>query len=88
MVVSFLHLKNSACSIYKFFFCFQNFFNLIQSFLGARALREIRYYQKTTMPLILKGPFVRIVREIAADRNPEIRFQETAFRAVQVLFSI
>lgn len=34
---------------------------------GTVALREIRRYQKTTDLLVLKGPFQRIVRELAQD---------------------
>ena len=34
---------------------------------GTRALREIRKYQRSTEPLIRRGPFARIVREICDD---------------------
>ena len=58
---------------------------------GARALQEIRRYQKTTELLIRKLPFARLVRELAAD--PEVgrevggrdglRFQSGAIAALQ-----
>ena len=37
---------------------------------GAKALREIRRYQKTTELLIRKLPFQRLVREIAQGDSP------------------
>ena len=50
---------------------------------GIVALREIRRYQKTTELLIKKLPFQRLVREIAQDIKPDIRFQSTAVMVLQ-----
>ncbi|KAF9418847.1 methionyl-tRNA synthetase [Podila epigama] len=51
--------------------------------LGTVALREIRRYQKSTEPLIRRLPFQRLVREIAQDFKPDLRFQTTAIGALQ-----
>src|SRR3546814_11028235 len=45
---------------------------------GTVALREIRRYQKSTELLIRKLPFQRLVREIAQDYKPDLRFQSAA----------
>lgn len=50
---------------------------------GTVALREIRKYQKSTDLLIRKLPFQRLVREIAQDFKPDLRFQSTAILALQ-----
>lgn len=50
---------------------------------GVKALREIRLYQKSTTLLLRKLPFQRLVREIAADVKPDMRFQSTAVMALQ-----
>jgi histone H3 len=50
---------------------------------GTVALREIRQYQKSTDLLIRKLPFQRLVREIASEFKPDIRFQSTAILALQ-----
>ena len=50
---------------------------------GTVALREIRKYQKSTDLLIRKLPFQRLVREIAAELKPEVRFQSAAILALQ-----
>jgi len=50
---------------------------------GTVALREIRKYQKSTDLLIAKLPFQRLVREIAQDLDPNLRFQITAIHAMQ-----
>ena len=53
---------------------------------AARALREIRYYQKTALMLIHKLPFLRIVRDIAqkcAPFGPQLRFTGEALAALQ-----
>jgi histone H3 len=47
------------------------------------ALREIRRFQKSTELLIRKLPFQRLVREIASDIKPELRFQSSAIGALQ-----
>ncbi|XP_003365986.1 histone H3, embryonic, partial [Trichinella spiralis] len=50
---------------------------------GTVALREIRRYQKSTELLIRKLPFQRLVREVAQDYKTELRFQSSAFFALQ-----
>ena len=50
---------------------------------GTVALREIRRYQKSTDLLIRKLPFQRVVREIAQEFKPDLRFQSTAILALQ-----
>lgn len=50
---------------------------------GTVALREIRKYQKSTELLIRKLPFQRLVREIAQEHKPDLRFQSTAIGALQ-----
>ena len=50
---------------------------------GTVALREIRKYQKSTCPLILKTPFQRLVREVATDFKADLRFQGFAIMALQ-----
>ncbi|KRX41181.1 histone H3, embryonic [Trichinella murrelli] len=47
------------------------------------ALREICRYQKSTELLISKLPFQRLVREVAQDYKTELRFQSSAFFALQ-----
>ena len=50
---------------------------------GIVALREIRKYQRTTDLLIHKLPFQRLVREIARNHRPDLRFQSAAVMALQ-----
>jgi len=50
---------------------------------GIVALREIRRFQKSTELLIRKLPFSRLVREIAREFKPDIRFQSSALGALQ-----
>jgi histone H3 len=50
---------------------------------GTVALREIRRYQKSTDLLIRKLPFQRLVREIASEFHPGLRFQATTILALQ-----
>ena len=50
---------------------------------GTVALREIRRYQKSTELLIHKLPFQRLVREIAHNLKPNLRFQSAAIMALQ-----
>ena len=45
---------------------------------GTVALREIRCYQRERELLIAKLPFQRLVREIAAGMDPDLRFQTAA----------
>ena len=49
----------------------------------AVALREIRKYQNSTELLVRKQPFQRLVREIAQDFRPDLRFQSNALLALQ-----
>lgn len=50
---------------------------------GEKALKEIRQYQKSSELLIRKLPFQRLVREIVANLQKELRFQSTALLALQ-----
>jgi histone H3 len=50
---------------------------------GTQALREIRRYQKSTVLLIRKRPFQRLVREVAQDFKTDLRFQSHALMAMQ-----
>ena len=51
---------------------------------GTVALREIRWYQKSTELLIRKLPFQRLVRELAQDLSKmNIRFQSGVIMALQ-----
>ena len=50
---------------------------------GTVALREIRRYQKSTNLLICKGPFQRLVKQVARNLKCEFRFQSTAVLAIQ-----
>lgn len=50
---------------------------------GTVALREIRRFQKSTALLIPKLPFQRLVREVAYEFMPDLRFQSTAVLALQ-----
>ena len=51
---------------------------------GAKALLEIRKYQKSTCNLLRKGPFSRLVREVACDFKSELKFTRTALEVVQI----
>ena len=50
---------------------------------GTVALREIRKQQKSTNLLIRKLPFQRLVREVAHNIDPSLRFQSAAILALQ-----
>eukprot|EP00929_Paragymnodinium_shiwhaense_P017522 TRINITY_DN1268_c0_g3_i1.p2 TRINITY_DN1268_c0_g3~~TRINITY_DN1268_c0_g3_i1.p2 ORF type:complete len:133 (+),score=46.76 TRINITY_DN1268_c0_g3_i1:94-492(+) len=50
---------------------------------GQVALKEIRKYQKSTELLLRKLPFQRLVREIAQDMKPDLKFQSQAVCALQ-----
>jgi histone H3 len=50
---------------------------------GDAALRDIRRYQRSTELLIKKLPFQRLVKEVAHDFHPDLRFQGTAVLALQ-----
>ena len=49
---------------------------------GTIALRVIRQYQKSAELLIKKLPFQRLVREIAQDIKPDLRFQGSSLLAL------
>ena len=51
--------------------------------LGVMALHEIRHYQKSSVLLIRKLPFQRLVREIAQDFKTDLRFQAAAILCLQ-----
>ena len=50
---------------------------------GARALMDIRKYQRSTNLLIRKRPFQLLVREISQDFKSDVRFQAKALLALQ-----
>ena len=50
---------------------------------GTVCIREIRRYQKSTELLIRKLPFQRLVKEIAQEFKPDLRFQTSAILALQ-----
>ena len=50
---------------------------------GTVALRRIKKYQKSTKTLMQRLPFQRLVRELASDLNPELRFQASSLQALQ-----
>lgn len=50
---------------------------------GTVALREIKRYQKSTSLLIPKAPFSRLVRNICADIDNDLRFAAQALMALQ-----
>jgi histone H3 len=50
---------------------------------GTVALREIRKYQKSVDLLIKQAPFIRLIREIAADYKSDVRFSPSALQALQ-----
>ena len=50
---------------------------------GTVALREIRKYQKSSELLIRRTPFIRLVREITQEFKGDLRFQSSAFDALQ-----
>lgn len=52
---------------------------------GAKALKEIRYYQSTTSLLLKRLPFQRLVREICQGMKTDFRFQVSALEAMQVI---
>ena len=50
---------------------------------GTVALKDIRHYQGSTVLLIQKLPFQRLVREIAQDFKTDLRFQSVAILCLQ-----
>ena len=51
---------------------------------GTVALREIRRYQKSTVNLMRRAPFYRLVREVAEDYKEDLRFKAAALEALQI----
>lgn len=52
---------------------------------GVKALREIKKYQTSTEPVLLKAPFQRLCRQISEQFHTEgLRFQKSAMAALQV----
>jgi histone H3 len=50
---------------------------------GTVALREIRHYQKSTVLLLRRLPFQRIVRELCQDFMSDLRISASALLAMQ-----
>ena len=50
---------------------------------GTRALREIRFYQKSTALLLRRLPFLCLVREVAQDFKMDLRFTADAAYTLQ-----
>ena len=50
---------------------------------GTAALHDIRHFQKSTVLLIRKLPFQRLVREIAQDFKTDLQFQSAAILCLQ-----
>ena len=50
---------------------------------GTRALREIRFYQKSTALLLQHIPFLRLIREVAQDFKMDLRFTANATYTLQ-----
>ena len=50
---------------------------------GTRALREIRFYQKSTALLLRHIPFLRLIREVAQDFKMDLRFTVDATYTLQ-----
>ena len=51
--------------------------------VGTAALKDISHFQKTSVLLIWKLPFQRLVREIAQDFKTDLRFQSAAILCLQ-----
>ena len=50
---------------------------------GTRALREIRFYQKSTMLLLRHIPFMRLIQEISQDFKTDLRYTAEAVYTIQ-----
>ncbi|KAH9406444.1 variant histone H3 [Tyrophagus putrescentiae] len=48
------------------------------------AIREIKRYQNSTHLLIPKLPFQRLVREVALEYKPDVRFQVASLEAIHM----
>ena len=51
--------------------------------LGTRALRQIRFYQKSTMLLLRHIPFMRLIQEISQDFKTDLRYTAEAVYTIQ-----
>ena len=51
--------------------------------LGTVVLREIKRFQRSSELFIAKGPFLRLVKEIARTTNADIRFSSQGVLALQ-----
>ena len=51
--------------------------------VGTVALKDIRHFQKTSVLLIRRLPFQRLVREITQDYKTDLRFQSVAILCLQ-----
>ena len=56
---------------------------IINAYFFPVALRQIRQYQKSTELLIRKLPFQRFCREIQIEYKETLRWQQSAFNALQ-----
>ena len=50
---------------------------------GTRALRKIRFYQKSTALLLRRIPFLHLIREVAQDFKTDLRFTVDATYTLQ-----
>ena len=50
---------------------------------GTLSLSEIKFYQKSSVLLIKKLPFVRLIREIEQEFNTDLQFKASAIYALQ-----
>ena len=50
---------------------------------GTVALREIKRFQKSVVPLISRAPFGRLLREVMNEFKTELRLQQNALSALQ-----
>lgn len=57
-------------------------------FSGALALQEIKKYQRSQCLLIPRAPFFRLVRTIAQEFMPDVRFAAEGVLALQVILKI
>lgn len=82
------HYKNGKFPVTEeqpFIFPQTGSLNILMSLtLGALALKEIKKFQASTNLLIPRKSFIRLVRQVAEERAPGIRWQEPALLALQV----
>ena len=51
--------------------------------LRTRALREIRFYQKSTVLLLRRIPFMRLIQEISQDFKTDLQYTAEAVYTIQ-----